>query len=259
MARFIQPAGSGGSSDIADFVFTNEGEEDGSSIELSNKDMTIRTNRDDPEIDADINIYAADDIFIEAQGDDINISANNSLRLSSYNEEIQINAASYTIFNNSDVYLGSEDSENQVATLENIGIEISYDVQGGTAGNQPTFTGDPLFSASYIKMSSNLVHFQIQVDMDNITNFGTGQYYMTLPFNAAHAYDFREGCLHDQNTGDQYHISGHVNSGSNVLILFTTDVSGQNVRDFAFTSTEPITLATADNFHIAGIYICETS
>lgn len=259
MARFYRNGGTGGSANIADFVFTEGApDEDPSSIVIANHDMAIVTTRDDEETDADISITAADDIFIQAIGDDISINANNDVRISAYNGRIELNAAENTIFSNADAYLFSNSPENQIATLGDIGVETEYAVQSGTDGNQPTFTGDPLFSASYVKMSSNLVHFQIQVDMDNITNFGTGQYYMTLPFNAAHAYDFREGCLHDQNTGDQYHISGHVNSGSNILTLFTTDVSGQNVRDFAFTSTAPITLATADNFHIAGTYICES-
>ena len=138
------------------------------------------------------------------------------------------------------------------------GEETSYAVQGGTNGTQPTFTGDPLFTASYVRMSSNLVHFQIQVDMDNITSFGTGQYQMTLPFNAKYGYKFREGCLHDISTSRVYHISGHVYAGSNVLTLYTSDTQGNTLYDFPFTSNEPIALSTADNFHISGTYIAET-
>jgi hypothetical protein len=135
-------------------------------------------------------------------------------------------------------------------------LEVSYQVQGGTSGTQPTFNGDPLFSASYIK-NGKLVSFQIQVDMNNITSFGTGQYYVTLPFNSKYGYMFREGCLHDFDSGNEYHISGHVYAGLNILQLFTTDLSGQNLYDFPFSSTEPFTLTTADNFHISGTYICE--
>jgi hypothetical protein len=143
------------------------------------------------------------------------------------------------------------------ASLDDIGVETSYAVEGGTNADQPTFTGEPLFTANYIRMSSNLVHFEIQVDMDNITSFGTGQYYMTLPFNAKYAYQFRDGCLHDFSSLRSYHISGHVNAGSNVMTLSTTDISGQNLYDFEFTSTVPVTLNVADNFHIAGTYIAE--
>jgi hypothetical protein len=127
-----------------------------------------------------------------------------------------------------------------------------YAVEGGTTGTQPTFTGDPLFTAQYIRIG-DLVHFDIQVDMDNITSFGTGQYYVTLPFNADSPYMFREGCLHDDN-GNQYHVSGHVDANEKNLYLFTTDQQGNRLYDFAFEQGEPITLTSADNFHIAGTY-----
>lgn len=132
----------------------------------------------------------------------------------------------------------------------------TYTVSGGTDGTQPTFTGDPLFTGHYVRVG-DLVFFDVQVDFDNITSFGTGQYYVTLPFPCHEAIMVRGGCLHDANTGLQYHISGHANKGSVNLTLFTTDISGQRLNDFEFTSTEPITLATVDNFHIQGSYIAE--
>jgi hypothetical protein len=69
---------------------------------------------------------------------------------------------------------------------------------------------------------------------------------------------FRCGCLHDFSSGREYHISGHVYADSDVMELFTSDTQGNNLYDFAFTSTEPITLNAADNFHIAGNYIIKT-
>ena len=333
---------------IADFVFVNEG--DTSSMSLSDKDMRIETTRSDAEIDADISIISADDIFIEAMGDDITLTAADEIRMSAVEiVEIQTGAGSTWQFGNgggldfpgggnvfnptntsgdglglstfeiqpdlsvnddryividpttpnhihirpggaidassADLIIGGEEtsvtisdgsdlvliqgvggqyindtsSENQIATIGDVGVETSYEVQGGTAGTQPTFDEGttPLFTANYIRMSSNLVHFEIQVDMDNITSFGTGQYYMTLPFNAKYGYKFRDGCLHDISIGRTYHISGHVYAGSNVLTLYTSDTQGNTLYDFAFTSAEPITLETADNFHIAGTYIAE--
>jgi hypothetical protein len=144
--------------------------------------------------------------------------------------------------------------ENQIATLGDIGTDTVYAVQGATTGTQPTFNGDPLFTSSYVRMSSYLVHFRIDVDMDNITGFGTGQYYVTLPFNSKYNYKFREGCLHDISGEDQFHISGHVVAGSNILYLFWTQQNGQ---DEPFTSTAPVTLQTDDNFHISGTYVAE--
>lgn len=129
--------------------------------------------------------------------------------------------------------------------------ETSFVVNGGTTETPPIFNGDPLFSGSYIRIG-DLVHFQIQVDMDNITNFGSGQYFVELPFNAKYGYQVREGCLHDISTGRQYSIGGHVYANNNQLLLSFTDSNGQ---DAAFDYNSPVTLSTADNFHISGSYI----
>lgn len=137
-----------------------------------------------------------------------------------------------------------------------MGIEQTYTVEGGTAGTQPTFSGDPLFSGHYVILGST-IYFDIQVDFDNITSFGTGQYYVTLPFASKYGKMFREGCLHDNDTGREYHIGGHVAAGSDEVQLFTTDRAGNRIYDFPFAQGEPITLATADNFHISGTYIVD--
>jgi hypothetical protein len=130
---------------------------------------------------------------------------------------------------------------------------IPFTVVKGTTGTQPTFNGAPLFTGSYTRWG-NMCHFQIDVDMDNITNFGTGEYYVDLPFNVSHPYQFRDGCLHDISASRQYAISGHVAIGQKRLYLFTTDAQGNRSFDAPFTSTVPVTLSTADNFHIAGTY-----
>lgn len=131
--------------------------------------------------------------------------------------------------------------------------EVSYAVSGGTVagGTQLTFTGAPLFFASYVKAGA-IVYFRINVLMTNITNFGTGQYYMTLPFTAKYDTYFRNGQLYDDSTARSYSISGHVTGGTNVILLQTTSSSGHEV---AFTSSVPFNLATTDNFHIGGDFI----
>jgi hypothetical protein len=147
------------------------------------------------------------------------------------------------------------DPNNQIATIGDITTvvtaETSFTVNGGTLGNQPTFTGDPLFTGSYVK-TGPMVHFQIQVDMDNILTFGNGQYFVELPFAAKYGYQFKNGCLHDISTGKQYAIGGHVYAGNSQMLLSFTDSNGQDA-DFDYNS--PVTLTTADNFHIAGDYI----
>lgn len=134
-------------------------------------------------------------------------------------------------------------------------IDTIYVVGGGTTngGTQPTFNGAPLFAASYVKVG-DLVHFRTTVSMTNITSFGTGQYYMTLPTNAKYEEYIRGGHLHDNSTNKFYTISAQTTPGSNVIKLWTTASNGDEVP---FTHTVPFTLAVADDFHVSGSYISE--
>jgi hypothetical protein len=146
------------------------------------------------------------------------------------------------------IHDGSTSKRLSLGNLE--GKSVPFTVVGGTLGTQPTFTGAPLFTGSYTKLG-NLVHFQIDVDMDNITSFGSGQYYITLPFPAEHNYQFSDGCLHDISASDQYSIMGHVVAGASQLRLLSVASNGRHV---AFTASVPVNLAVADNFHLAGTY-----
>jgi len=145
--------------------------------------------------------------------------------------------------------VGPTGADGQDATVP---TEVTFVVQGGTVGGtQPTFNGAPMFTGSYVK-NGPLVSFQIQVDFDNITNFGTGQYYVNLPYVSKYGYQFRNGCLHDTSNGDQWSVSGHVAAGSNQMLLFYTAGSA---KDEIFDHNSPITLQTVDRFHVAGNYI----
>lgn len=150
---------------------------------------------------------------------------------------------------------------NRYATISDIGNsggvseEIVFTVNGGSTGTQPTFNGSPLFSGSYV-IAGPLVYFDIQVDMDNITSFGTGQYYVDLPFTAKHSVQFKQACLHDISTGKQYALGGHVAANSARVLLTFTNSNGQ---DDEFDDNSPVTLSTADNFHISGTYIADFS
>jgi hypothetical protein len=127
-------------------------------------------------------------------------------------------------------------------------------VQGGTiGGTQPTFSGAPLFSAHYTRWG-NMCHFNIFVNFDNITNFGTGQYFLTLPFPARREIKFADACLHQVSPVRQWQLRGSALDNSDQLQLWVTTVFGNRIIDGPFTSTDPFTLTTADYFHIAGTY-----
>lgn len=206
-----------------------------------------------------IDATAPDHIHIRAGG--VKDGSNAVLILGAETTNVEVSDLSGTVVINSNngQFLQNGSSENQIATLGDIGVETVFTVVGGSTGDAPTFTGDPLFTGSYIRMSSDLVHFQIQVDFDNITSFGTGQYYVDLPFPAKYGYKFREGCLHDISATKDYAIGGHVFAGESRLYLSSTDTQSGTVFDIPFTSSAPVALNVADNFHIAGTYIADTS
>jgi hypothetical protein len=108
-----------------------------------------------------------------------------------------------------------------------------------------------MFYGSYI-LQGELVNFRINVEFDNITSFGTGQYFVELPFQSKYGMMFRGGCLHRASNGNQYQISGHVLPGSDTLTLWYT---GSNGHDELFDYNSPYTLQVADSFHVAGTYI----
>ena len=129
-----------------------------------------------------------------------------------------------------------------------------WDLQGGTTGTgavQPVFDGQPLFVGEFVLVDNILCHFDIEVDFSNILSFGTGQYYMTLPFIAKHDYSINGGRLIDNSNGDFYAITGEINSGESIIKLFSV---GSNGRGVVFDDKTPITLSTADSFHIGGTY-----
>jgi hypothetical protein len=193
------------------------------------------------------NVQAGEELFVYANRAQLNVSAD---------KDVSVYSDEGDIILNSDVggeYLGSNSEENQIATLGDIGVDTTFTVAGGALGTQPTFTGDPLFTGSYVK-TGPMIHFRIDVDMDNITSFGTGQYYLDLPFPAKYNYLFRNACLHDVSMPRQYGLSGHVEAGQSRMLLFYTDTSGQ---DYAFDYNSPALLTVNDNFHVSGDYIWE--
>lgn len=122
------------------------------------------------------------------------------------------------------------------------------------SGTGLTFTGTPA-TGSYIKIG-NLVMLQISVDFDTVTNFGTGQYSLTLPFPSKYHTDVYGGSIHDVvNQGvDHYTIKGHLSNGSSNFTIWNIKSSA---ADEPFDHNSPIGLTVDDLFHMSFSYICE--
>jgi len=244
-------------------------------VNVDGTDYEISNIQDDTPFEGFKTIEASDAVFTAGQsytfsydGGENYWNFNNSGDISipggiynpSEENELLVEAASSLVLSgyNGEFLNDSESPNNQIATIGDLGVDTEFVVAGGTLGTQPTFNGDPLFTGSYVKIGP-MVHFRIDVDFDNITNFGTGQYYVDLPFPSKYNYEVTAGCLHDISTGRDYPLSGHVYAGDIRMLLKSIDiaVAGQQAFSVPYTSTLPITLAVEDNFHISGDYIAE--
>lgn len=133
---------------------------------------------------------------------------------------------------------------------------MSSEHGGASVSYTPTFGDGATYAQSsnaatggYIK-NGKLVYFDVEFPFTNVTNFGLTQYHITLPFNAAKEAVFRNGTFHDSSANNTYHITGHVAAGSNLMDLYYT-ASGQ---DQFFDHNSPVTIRTADSFHLSGMY-----
>lgn len=129
------------------------------------------------------------------------------------------------------------------------GVNTWYQAGGGTDGTQPVFPASAI--ASSFNRFGNMVHYQIAVDFTNITSFGTGQYYVTLPHPTRTRYTFANGHFFDASANANYNFVGECDANSQVVWLYYI---GPNGRMDPFTSTSPKTLSTSDSFDISGTY-----
>jgi len=125
------------------------------------------------------------------------------------------------------------------------GVPVSYSPTW--SGTGLAFTGTPA-TGSYMKVGK-LVTFRVKVLCTTVTNFGSGQYSITLPFNVATNYQFNDGAIHRNSNDDHYYLKGHIDSG-NVMTLWT----GSSRSDTVFDHNSPYSLTTSDYFYITGTY-----
>ncbi len=122
------------------------------------------------------------------------------------------------------------------------------------SGTGLAFTGTPA-TGTYIKIG-NLVMVQIDVVFTNVTNFGTGQYSLTIPVESKYHTDVYGGSIHKiTNQGiDHYSLKGHLSDSSSTFTLWAI---GSSAADQPFTHQAPVNIDTDDRFHMSFTYICE--
>lgn len=114
------------------------------------------------------------------------------------------------------------------------------------------FSGNPT-TARYIK-NGKLVFVYVDVQLDNVTNFGTGQIKLGLPFAPAFHSDAYAGTLHKYVDGQPtfYSLKGHIFPNDPTIYLWTISNPDQPLLQGS-----PVALTTDDRIHISFIYECE--
>jgi len=133
-----------------------------------------------------------------------------------------------------------------------------------------TFTGSgvtyPTYNSYYVK-AGLLVSFVIEIDFTTVTNFGTGQYKVALPFAPAFGYNHFSGWIWadpnvDPDTGTGHTILNADTAGiTTVLDLHYLKQSGganSPIREGLWLQDLPVTLTTISKAYINGTYISAT-
>lgn len=148
------------------------------------------------------------------------------------------------------------------------GLETSIRYSPVFQATGMTFTGSgvtyPTYNSYYIK-SGLLVSFVIEIDFTTVTNFGTGQYKVALPFAPAFGYNHFSGWIWadpdvNPDTGTGHTILNADTAGiTTVLDLHYLKQSGganSPIREGLWIQGTPVALTTISKAYINGTYIC---
>jgi hypothetical protein len=168
-------------------------------------------------------------------------------------------------------YLGdASTADNQIATIG----DLDNTVSNGMVRYSPTFTATglaftgsgatyPTYNSYYVKAGS-MVSFVIEVNLSTVTNFGTGQYRLQLPFTPAFGFNHFAGwCWADPD------VSPDIGTGHTIINADTAGVTdvldlhylkqagGANspIREGLFVQGTPVTMTTISKIYINGTYI----
>lgn len=152
------------------------------------------------------------------------------------------------IYLNSDGYLEYWNGADWVIIADNNVASPKIAYTPTWTGTGLAFTGTPA-TGHYIKIGK-MVFYEIQVNCATVTNFGSGQYSITLPAGLTPSGDYQHlGGLHKASS--HYTLLADVNSGSTTVVLYHPTANG--TQDI-FSYNKPTTLTTGSNWYISGSY-----
>ena len=132
---------------------------------------------------------------------------------------------------------------------DNFGVPVNSFVSTWS-GTGLTYTGTPAIG-QYSRVGK-MITFYILVTLTNVTNFGTGNYSLTLPSGfPSQMHAVINGGLHDTSTNNHLNLLGDLAPASLAIELYYPTSNGVNN---GFDHNSPLTLATNDYFYIAGTY-----
>jgi len=225
--------------------------------------------------DNDLGLYANDaDIILQTADGAVNIVA----------PEVNIVSNVVPSSFNINTYLGATVNSNRtstyapedkvVATLGDINLSLGAGVNGEVTRWSPNFqatglafTGTentyPTYNSYYVK-NGRMVSFNIEVDLSTVTNFGTGQYKLQLPFTPQFGFNHFSGWAWadpdvSPDTGTGHTIINADTAGvTDVLDLhYLKSAGGANtpIREGLFVQGTPVTLTTISKIYVNGTYI----
>jgi hypothetical protein len=115
------------------------------------------------------------------------------------------------------------------------------------------YTGQPV-TFEYIA-NGKLVFFAAEIDFSSVSNFGSGQLSITLPFACEHDFLTRNGHLHDFNKTNHYAMSGECEEGTSTLLFFAP--KGSEPKDIVLNYNTPVSLTNQDSIDLSGTYMSE--
>lgn len=151
-----------------------------------------------------------------------------------------------------------------------LGVKTRFSPVFTATGMTFTGTGDtyPTYNSWYVKVG-NMCSFSIKIDMTTVTNFGTGQYKVALPFlphnNNTIGNHFPAWAWVDPSqpadglNGHIVMVADHLPSTTELDLhwMKATTAEPKPVIEVILTQGSPVTFTTASKMFINGTYITE--
>ena len=152
--------------------------------------------------------------------------------------------------NTFDLYVGNSNGNlNLVAYGSGVTNPTAFNPQFTDASST---TAGSTVTASYTLIGP-LCYFRVYVDFATCTNFGTGQYQITLPFPSVETMRIAGGTLHQTTGSSLYHIAGITDVVDNTTV-HKLYYSG-STTDLNWKYNTPVGGTTVtSHFDISGIY-----